>query len=183
MDDFDNFKDHFRTFVLDQGGCETKYEQPYRHIRWDNITEGGVTFGTAQAFQERENFTSCESITNEICTSGNITVRVGDELCHMCSQEIATSHETKLLEYKKNITEASLRKCYDGAIIAGLISKLTDVGEKLDPNGLMECTAFKNTDCFGLLQIPVQMDPVMNDGIGGVEYFMQAIDMLIGMLL
>ena len=52
MEGFDDFENFIRTFVIDDGGCDTYYEQPYRQTDLGKSrTRFGVSWKTAEQYK------------------------------------------------------------------------------------------------------------------------------------
>ena len=52
MEGFDDFENFIRTFVIDDGGCDTQYEQPYRQTDLGkSLMRFGVSWKTAEQYK------------------------------------------------------------------------------------------------------------------------------------
>ena len=80
--------------------------------------------------------------------------------CIECSHKIARSHLSLFNNIKKTVQNVSKRYAVDEFLIAGFISKLTNVGTDLDAKGYVPCALYlrkqytDNVECFGLMRVP-----------------------------
>ena len=53
--------------------------------------------------------------------------------------------------YRENITTAATNKCFNAALLAGLISQQSRGGALLDQNGTMPCSNTADGLCYGIM--------------------------------
>merc|ERR1719309_920145 len=82
--------------------------------------------------------------------------------------------------YQENITIAANYKCIETSLIAGYISRVSRAGKALDgTDGWRPCDTDVAMRCYGIMQIPEYLNPNTKDGIGGLDYLGDSIELII----
>ena len=68
-----------------------------------------------------------------------------------CSVELAGVDLEAMEIYRENITTAATNKCFNAALLAGLISQQSRGGALLDQNGTMPCSNTADGLCYGIM--------------------------------
>ena len=64
--------------------------------------------------------------------------------------------------------------------LAGYISRVSRAGKTLDgTDGWKPCDTDPFVRCYGIMQIPEYMNPKIDDGIGGLDYLGDSIELII----
>ena len=92
------------------------------------------------------------------------------EECVECSKRIAESHFFAMAEYFSNITDAAIAKGFSLELLAGYISRVTNGVHDLDGSlGWIPCHNNPSKQCFGIMNICKDHEPITTDGFGGIE--------------
>ena len=144
MENFQSYRDYISQFILRQGGCNTRHIRPYRAIEFNRPR---LTFGLSWETALKSNLSSCEAAT--VCSNEKEMER--KPVCSQCSIELAEIDLEAMEIYRENITTAATNKCFNAALLAGLISQQSRGGALLDQNGTMPCSNTADGLCYGIM--------------------------------
>lgn len=173
MENFQSYRDYISQFILRQGGCNTRQIRPYRAIEFNRPR---LTLGLSWETALNSNLSSCKATT--VCSNEKEIER--KPVCSQCSMQLAEIDLEAMEMYRENITTAATNKCFNAALLAGLISQQSRGGALLDQNGTMPCSNRADGLCYGIMGMKNEMN--VDDGIGGINYLEAGIDQLIALI-
>ena len=150
MDNFKEYREYVRLFMLEKEGCKALVKQPYRivDLRTPNYISYGVSDATANSWNAEHPSLKCGGNCVDFPEYDR------DIKCAECSEIIAAADLEAMEIFKQNITEAANAKCFNAALLAGFISRQTQGGKLLQgTNGWVPCTNPANGDCFGIMHM------------------------------